>query len=53
MDFYFFKTFGQTFIKDDRFLAIIGSTSNFFYAFGRLFWGFLMDKTSFKVVNVF
>lgn len=45
----FYKTFGQTFINSDKFLATIGSISNIFNAFGRLFWGVLVDKLPFKV----
>ena len=43
-----YKTFGQSFIADDIFLAITGSSANVFNACGRLFWGFLLDKISFK-----
>lgn len=45
----FYKTFGQTFILDDRFLAIIGSVGAVFNSAGRLFWGYLMDRMPFKV----
>jgi hypothetical protein len=49
----FYKTFGQTFINNDKFLSIVGSTASFFNALGRLFWGFLIDKLSFKVKSSF
>lgn len=48
-----YKAFGQTFIRDDHFLAFVGSISSIFNAGGRLFWGNLFDKTSFRVcVNI-
>ena len=45
----FYKDFGQTFIYNDDFLSIVGSLSSLFNASGRLFWGRLIDKISFKV----
>lgn len=44
-----YKSFGQTFIKDDYFLATVGASAAIFNATGRLFWGKLMDATSFRV----
>lgn len=44
-----YKSFGQTFITDDHFLAVIGSLAAIFNAGGRIAWGYLMDKTSFRV----
>lgn len=44
-----YKSFGQTFITDDHFLAVIGSLAAIFNAGGRVVWGYLMDKTSFRV----
>ncbi|XP_042863506.1 oxalate:formate antiporter-like [Penaeus japonicus] len=44
-----YKSFGLSFILDDHFLAVIGSLSAIFNAVGRVFWGRLMDKTSFRV----
>ncbi|KAI1707395.1 major facilitator superfamily domain-containing protein [Ditylenchus destructor] len=44
-----YKTFGETFIDDDFFMAMafsIGSVAN---ACARIGWGFLTDKTSFQV----
>lgn len=43
------KSFGQTFIKDDHFLAVMVSLAAIFNASGRVVWGRLMDLTSFKV----
>ena len=45
----YYKDFGQTFINNDDFLSIVGSLSSLFNAAGRLFWGRLIDKISFKV----
>ncbi|XP_076055964.1 apicoplast pyruvate carrier 1-like isoform X2 [Oratosquilla oratoria] len=44
-----YKSFGLTFIDDDLFLAQVGSFAAIFNAGGRVVWGRLMDKTSFKV----
>lgn len=43
------KSFGQTFIKDDHFLAVMVSMAAIFNAGGRVVWGRLMDVTSFRV----
>ena len=45
-----YKAFGQTFIHDDFFLALIGSISSVFNAGGRIVWGVLTDRTSFKLI---
>jgi len=45
----FYKAFGQTFIFDDQFLGIIGAATSFFNCTGRLFYGMIMDKFSYKV----
>ncbi|KAK3801052.1 hypothetical protein RRG08_013449 [Elysia crispata] len=44
-----YKAYGQTFIEDDSFLAVVGSFAAIFNAGGRIWWGFLADKTSFRV----
>jgi len=44
----FYKAFGQTFIQDDHFLSFVGAVSSVFNCSGRLFYGVLMDKTSYK-----
>ncbi|RUS90172.1 hypothetical protein EGW08_002051 [Elysia chlorotica] len=44
-----YKAYGQTFIDDDNFLAVVGSFAAIFNAGGRIWWGFLADKTSFRV----
>lgn len=43
-----YKAFGQEFIKDDHFLAFVGSIASIFNAGGRIIWGQLLDKSSFK-----
>ena len=43
-----YKAFGQQFIKDDHFLAFVGSIASIFNAGGRIIWGQVLDKTSFK-----
>ncbi|XP_071085004.1 apicoplast pyruvate carrier 1-like [Haliotis cracherodii] len=45
----FWKAYGQTFIHDDQFLAVVGSFASLFNAGGRILWGYLGDKFSFKV----
>ena len=45
----FYKAFGQTFIRDDRFLSLVGSINSVFNCTGRVFYGFIMDKTAYKV----
>ncbi|XP_077987972.1 apicoplast pyruvate carrier 1-like [Glandiceps talaboti] len=44
-----YKAYGQIFIDDDLFLALVGSFSSVFNAFGRIMWGYLGDRWSFKV----
>lgn len=44
----YYKSFGQAFIENDSYLSIVGSTMSLAGAFGRLLWGFLADKLSFK-----
>lgn len=44
-----FKAYGQTFIKDDYFLTLVASVSALFNASGRLLWGYIGDKYSFKL----
>ncbi|RXG72559.1 putative MFS-type transporter YhjX [Armadillidium vulgare] len=43
-----YKSFGQTFIKNDFFLSEVGSIAAIFNCGGRLTWGKLMDKTTFR-----
>lgn len=44
----FWKSFGQTFIKDDHFLAMVGALSAVFSLLGRIVWGLLCDRFRFK-----
>lgn len=44
-----FKSFGITFFDDDFFMVMVSSISAFFNGFGRIFWGQVMDLTSFSV----
>ena len=44
-----YKAFGQTFIYDDFFLSTVGSVASFFNCSGRLIYGLIMDKTSYKM----
>merc|ERR1719351_413922 len=44
----FYKAFGQSFINDDHFLSFVGAVSSVFNCSGRLFYGVLMDKTSYR-----
>eukprot|EP00096_Caligus_rogercresseyi_P009046 TRINITY_DN3001_c0_g1_i1.p1 TRINITY_DN3001_c0_g1~~TRINITY_DN3001_c0_g1_i1.p1 ORF type:complete len:504 (-),score=64.37 TRINITY_DN3001_c0_g1_i1:149-1660(-) len=45
----FYKTFGLTFIYDDHFLSLVGTINSLFNCTGRLFYGFLMDRLTYKV----
>lgn len=45
----YYKTFGQTFIQDDKYLALVGSISSIFNGLGRFAWGFMIDKCSGRV----
>ncbi|XP_035826492.1 uncharacterized protein LOC101855877 [Aplysia californica] len=44
-----YKAYGQTFIKDDTFLALVGSFAAVFNGAGRIFWGTIADKFSCRV----
>ncbi|XP_070538018.1 apicoplast pyruvate carrier 1-like [Ptychodera flava] len=43
-----YKAFGQTFIADDLFLALVGSFSSVCNALGRVMWGYFADRFSYK-----
>ncbi|BFZ00817.1 hypothetical protein BsWGS_03856 [Bradybaena similaris] len=47
-----YKAYGQTFISDDSFMALVGSFASALNAGGRVFWGVLADKFSFRVANL-
>ena len=44
-----FQAYGQTFINDDVFLAWVGAFAAICNALGRIMWGTLADRYSFKV----
>ncbi|OWF45029.1 MFS-type transporter YhjX [Mizuhopecten yessoensis] len=46
-----YKTYGQTFIKDDHFLAIVGSLAAVCNGGGRILWGYLADNSENKEKN--
>ncbi|CAF0937012.1 unnamed protein product [Brachionus calyciflorus] len=48
----FYKTFGLTFISNDKFLSQVGSISALFNALGNFLWGFLIEKMSYKITNL-
>ena len=45
------KSFGQIYIQDDRFFAIIGTVSSFINGCSRIIWGYGYDRFGFKVVS--
>ena len=45
----YYKAFGLTFIKDDMFLSVVGSITSVFNCSGRLLYGMIMDKFSYKL----
>lgn len=47
-----YKFFGQDFINDDHFLAGVGSVAAIFNWLGRIIWGILADRVSYKFALV-
>jgi len=47
-----YKAFGQTFIKDDHFLAVVGAFAAIFNSGGRVLWGHLCDVFGYKTCMV-
>ncbi len=43
-----YKAYGQVFIADDHFLAVVGAFAAIFNASGRVFWGHLCDKFGYR-----
>ncbi|XP_023228151.1 uncharacterized protein LOC111628560 [Centruroides sculpturatus] len=43
-----YKAYGQTFIDDDHFLSWVGSLASIFNSLGRIVWGQIQDKTSYR-----
>ncbi|XP_071084849.1 apicoplast pyruvate carrier 1-like [Haliotis cracherodii] len=50
VNFFFYKTYGETFIDDDYFLALVASFGSVSVVAGNLFWGVLADKYTYKPV---
>ncbi|XP_046349957.2 oxalate:formate antiporter-like [Haliotis rufescens] len=48
----FYKPYGETFITDDYFLSLVASFAAIANALGNLFWGFMVDRYSYKPVLV-
>ena len=46
------QVYGQTFIQDDHFLAMVGTVAAIFNAGGRVVWGQLCDSLGYKVCMV-
>ncbi|KAI3388043.1 hypothetical protein SNEBB_008849 [Seison nebaliae] len=44
-----YKAYGQTFIKDDKFLAIVGAIAGIMNSSGRVMWGYICDRFSYKL----
>ncbi|KAK7091678.1 oxalate:formate antiporter-like [Littorina saxatilis] len=44
-----YKSYGQTFIKDDRFFSIVGSCASALNAVSGMFWGWVADRYTFKM----
>jgi OFA family oxalate/formate antiporter-like MFS transporter len=47
-----YKEYGMLEISDDSFLTIVGSCGSVLNGLGRLFWGILFDKFSFRTVSI-
>uniref|UniRef100_A0A0B7A8L4 Major facilitator superfamily (MFS) profile domain-containing protein n=1 Tax=Arion vulgaris TaxID=1028688 RepID=A0A0B7A8L4_9EUPU len=47
-----YKAYGQTFISDDTFMGVVGSFAALFNAFGRIMWGSIADRFSFRVSSL-
>jgi hypothetical protein len=46
-----YKEYGFIKIADDSFLTVVGSTGAIFNGIGRLFWGLMFDKFSFRLIS--
>jgi len=47
-----YKAFGQTFIQDDHFLAVVGAFAAIFNSGGRVLWGHLCDVFSYRMCMI-
>jgi sugar phosphate permease len=43
-----YKSYGKKYIKDDKFLTIIGAVGSMFNGLSRLFWAAMLDRFEFK-----
>lgn len=43
-----FKAYGKEYISDDQYLTAVATTSSAFNCLGRIIWGFIADRFSFK-----
>eukprot|EP00106_Octopus_bimaculoides_P006881 XP_014774323.1 PREDICTED: oxalate:formate antiporter-like [Octopus bimaculoides] len=46
------RAFGQTFIQDDRFHSLVGAFASLCNAGGRILWGAIADRTSFRTAQL-
>ncbi|XP_036358536.1 oxalate:formate antiporter-like [Octopus sinensis] len=46
------QAFGQTFIQDDQFHSLVGAFASLCNAGGRILWGAIADKTSFRIAQL-
>ena len=47
-----YKFFGNSFIDDDHFLATVASVSSIFNCLGRICWGLVADRTSYRLTII-
>jgi MFS family permease len=47
-----YKSFGDTFIDDDKFLSTMGAVAAVFNVLGRVGWGYFIDRWSIKITNL-
>ena len=48
---FYYKEYGLTEITDDRYFAILGSIGSVMNGLSRLFWGAMMDKVIFFIIQ--
>ena len=46
-----YKEYGQTKLTNDSFLTLIGSLGAIFNGIGRVFWGIIFDRYSFRMIS--
>lgn len=47
-----YKAYGQSFIKNDKFLSLVGAFASVCNAAGRILWGYVADRSSFKTAQL-